>query len=147
MAEPKFYMQRVDITGQPIKDLEADFPGLRYKEFKGLENYGKIKSVYTEEFAETDRLQVYMTEEPIRETISPTLTLVFIGDGRRESYHNFVNYISKGEIIYWDNVRNRRITFVLIEAIEPENDTVKGTEYIQVSFKLQCLNGQAITYK
>lgn len=144
MAEPKFYMQRVDISNQPVMNLELDYPGLKYKEFKGLENYGKIKSVYTEEFAETDELQVYAAPNPIRESITPVLTLVFIGENRRNMYHSFVNYISKGKIAYWDNVRNRKITFVLIEAIEPEADTVKGEGYIQASFKLQCLNGQAI---
>lgn len=140
---PKFYMQRVDKTNQPVKDLEADFKGLRYKEFKGLENFGKIKSVYTESFAETDELQVYMADTPIRENITPTLTLVFIGDNKRKAYHDFVDYISTGKIAYWDNVRKRKITFILTESIEPEYDTVKDTEYIQASFKLQCLNGHA----
>ena len=144
MDEPKFYMQRIDKSDQPTKDLETDFPGLRYKEFKGLENFGKIKSVYTESFAETDELQVYMAETPIRENINLTLTLVFVGENRRKAYHDFVDYISVGKFIYWDNVRNRTVMFILKDAIEPETDVVKDTEYIQVAFNLQCLKGQAV---
>lgn len=144
MATPQFFMQRVDLLNQPVKNLEEDFPGLRYKEFKGLEKYGKNKGVYTETFAETDEVQVYMTPTPIRENIELTLTLVFIGNSRRETYHLFVDYISQGKIKYWDSVRKREVVFVLIEAIEPETDTlIGGADYIQASFKLTCLNGQA----
>lgn len=144
MATPKFFMQRVDLLNQPVKDLEEDFPGLKYKEFKGLEKYGKNKGVYLETFAETDEAQVYMTPTPIRENIELTLTLVFIGSSRRATYHLFVDYISQGKIKYWDNVRNREVVFVLVEAIEPETDTlIGGADYIQASFKLTCLNGQA----
>lgn len=147
MATPQFFMQRVDLLNQPVKNLEEDFPGLRYKEFKGLEKYGKNKGVYTETFAETDEVQVYMTSTPIRENIELTLTLVFIGNSRRETYHLFVDYISQGKIKYWDSVRKREVVFVLIEAIEPETDTlIGGADYIQASFKLTCLNGQAESF-
>lgn len=144
MATPQFFMQRVDIQNQPVKNLEEDFPGLKYKEFKGLEKYGKNKGIYTETFAETDEVKVWIHPYPIRENIELTLTLVFIGSSRRATYHRFVNYISDGKIKYWDNVRKREVTFVLIEAIEPETDTlIGGADYIQASFKLTCLNGQA----
>lgn len=144
MAAPKFFMQRVDLLNQSVKDLEEDFPGLKYKEFKGLEKYGKNKGVYTETFAETNEVQVFMTPTPIRENIELILTLLFIGSSRRATYHLFVDYISQGKIKYWDNVRNREVVFVLIEAVEPETDTVKGgDDYIIAPFRLTCLNGQA----
>lgn len=41
MSDYKCYMRRVDILGEPEKDLEVDFPGLIYKEFSGLDSYGK----------------------------------------------------------------------------------------------------------
>lgn len=146
MATPQFFMQRVDLLDQPIKNLEEDFIGLKYKEFKGLEKYGKNKAVYTETFAETDEVQVYMSPTPIRENIELTLTLLFTGSSRRATYHLFVDYISQGKIKYWDNVRNREVVFVLIESIEPEIDTVKGgDDYLIASFNLTCLNGQAKT--
>lgn len=144
MATPQFFMQRVDLLNQPVKNLEEDFPGLRYKEFKGLEKYGKNKGVYTESFAETDEVQIWMSPTPIRENIELALTLLFIGENRREAYHTFVDYISQGKIKYWDNVRNREVVFVLIEAVEPEIDTVKGgDDYLIAPFNLTCTNGQA----
>ena len=42
MSDYKCYMRRVDILGEPEKDLEVGFPGLIYKEFSGLDSYGKI---------------------------------------------------------------------------------------------------------
>lgn len=144
MATPEFFMQRIDLLNQPVKNLEKDFDGLRYKEFKGLENYGKLKSVYTETFAETDEVQVYMAPKIVRENIELTLTLLFVGDNRRATYHSFVDYISKGKIKYWDTVRKREVVFILTEAIEPEEDTAKeGDGYTMVSFTLTCINGQA----
>lgn len=136
-------MRRIDITNQPEKNLERDFDGLIYKEFSGLDSYGKIKSVYTEEFAETDELQIYQNPTPIRENPDLTFTCVFIGDNRRKTYHSFVDYISRGKIQYWDDIRNRKVTFILIEAVEPSEDKLYGdTPYIIASFKLKNIKGQ-----
>lgn len=137
------YMRRIDIANQPEKNLERDFDGLIYKEFSGLDSYGKIKSVYTEEFAETDELQIYQNPTPIRENPDLTFTCVFIGDNRRKTYHSFVDYISRGKIQYWDDIRNRKVTFILIEAVEPSEDKLYGdTPYIIASFKLKNIKGQ-----
>lgn len=136
-------MRRIDIANQPEKNLERDFDGLIYKEFSGLDSYGKIKSVYTEEFAETDELQIYQNPTPIRENPDLTFTCVFIGDNRRKTYHSFVDYISRGKIQYWDDIRNRKVTFILIEAVEPSEDKLYGdTPYIIASFKLKNIKGQ-----
>lgn len=144
MTDYNFYLQRTDLVAQPIKNIEEDFPGARYKEFQGLENYGKDKGVYTESFAETDQINVYKTSKPIRENITPTLTMLFMGNNRRSTYHTFVDYITSGKMAYWDNCRNRKIFFVVEEAIEPSTDLLYGsTPYIEASFKLTCLNGQA----
>ena len=46
-----FYMKKV---GEDTEyNIENHWNGLLYKQFKGLSDYGKIKSVYTESFAET----------------------------------------------------------------------------------------------
>lgn len=143
MSDYKCYMRRIDIAGQPEMDLEKNFKGLIYKEFIGLDSYGKIKSVYTEEFAETDELQVYQNPTPIRENTDLTFTCIFTGNDRRNVYHSFVDFISKGKIQYWDNIRNRKVTFILIEAIEPSDDKLYGsTPYIIASFKLKNIKGQ-----
>lgn len=143
MSDYKCYMRRIDIPNQPEMNLEKDFEGLIYKEFTGLNSYGKIKSVYTEEFAETDELQVYQNPTPIRENTDLTFTCIFIGDNRRDVYHSFVDFLSKGKIQYWDSIRNRKVTFILIESIEPSEDKLYGsTPYIIASFKLKNIKGQ-----
>lgn len=143
MADYNCYMRRVDIASQPELNLEEHFVGLKYKEFSGLDSYGKIKSVYTEEFAETDELQIYQNPTPIRENTDLTFTCLFTGNNRRKTYHSFVDFISKGKIQYWDDIRNRKVTFILIEAVEPSDDKLYGgTPYIMASFKLKNIKGQ-----
>ena len=136
-----FYMKKV---GEDTEyNIENHWNGLLYKQFKGLSDYGKIKSVYTEEFAETDELQVYQNSTPIRENTDLTFTCIFIGNDRRKTYHSFVDFLSKGKIQYWDNIRKRKVTFILIEAIEPSDDKLYGgTPYIMASFKLKNIKGQ-----
>ena len=143
MADYNCYMRRVDIASQPELNLEEHFVGLKYKEFSGLDSYGKIKSVYTEEFDETDELQIYQNPNPIRENKDMTFTCLFTGNNRRKTYHSFVDFISKGKIQYWDDIRNRKVTFILIEAVEPSDDKLYGgTPYIMASFKLKNIKGQ-----
>ena len=136
-----FYMKKV---GEDTEyNIENHWDGLLYKQFKGLSDYGKIKSVYTESFAETDKLNYYQASKPIRENTDLELTLVFKGDNRRATYDNFVEYISSGEIIYHDDVRNKYVNFILIEAITPSEDQLYGDiKYIIATFKLKNINGQ-----
>ena len=63
----KFYIQTINKdgsipTGSVTKDLERDFAGLRYKECKGLNTIGKPR-VYTEKYADSDRLRTYIPTE------------------------------------------------------------------------------------
>lgn len=145
MADYTINMKRVDIPNQPVIDVEAQFPGLKYKEFKGLDSYGEIKSVYTEQFAETDELQVYQNPTPIRQNTDLVFTCIFTGASRRDTYHEFVKYISTGKIAYWDNIRNRKVTFILIQSVEPSEEKLYGGQpYIMASFKLKNINGQTV---
>lgn len=139
------YMKRLDIVGGAWIDLEATYPGLRYKELKGIENYGKKRSVYIEEFAETETPAIYVHHTSIREDIEITLTLLFVGSNRRKVYHDFVDFISIGKLEYKDDIRKRNIQMILIDAIEPTEDIFKGAEYMEASFKFRCLSGSATT--
>lgn len=55
MEEYKFYMIRYGESDAVWKDLETDFPGLRYKECTGLNSYGEPTNMYAEDFAETSK--------------------------------------------------------------------------------------------
>lgn len=142
MADYHIYMMRKDINPQIRRDLEVAFKGLKYKELKGVERFGERKNIYMESFAETDRIEVWQGDTAIRNNTEVILTLVFIGENRRQAYHDFVDYISVGEFEYTDDIRKRKFDFIFKNALEPSEDTLKGTEYIQADFVLQNLNGQ-----
>lgn len=137
----KFYMQRIDIAEQQKKDLESDFPGLRYKEAKGLETKGKPTNVYVENYADSDKARVYVPKELCREPTEVTLTFVFVGENRRKAYNDFYEYIKLGKFYYWDTARYKKATLVLTSAVEPTDDTFKGSDYILADFVFTNING------
>ena len=134
-------MQRIDIANQKEMDLETDFPGLRYKEAKGLETKGKPSNVYVETYADSDKARVYIPKELCRDATEVTLTLVFIGENRRKAYNDFYSYVKLGKFYYWDTARNKRATLVLTSAVEPTDDIFKGTPYIEADFVFMNING------
>lgn len=139
----KFYMQRIDIADQPVRDLEGEtgFLGLRYKEAKGLETKGEPSNVYVEHYADSDQARVYVPKELCRKPTEVTLTFVFIGEDRRASYNAFYDYVKLGKFYYWDTARNKRATLVLTSAVEPTDDTFKGSDYILADFVFTNING------
>lgn len=148
MSEFNIYMQRIDKAGEPVKDLEADFPGLRYVSCEGLSDKGKPKNYYTEEYADSDELRVFVPETVCRESTEIKLTLLFIGADRREAYDSFYAYVSLGKFHYWDTVRMRRATVFLNSAVELDEDHFKGGDpYIMVEFDLTNVYGdtEAVT--
>lgn len=137
--EHKFQKDGTDV----IIDLETAWSVL-YSKCTGLNDNGKVKNIYTETFAESDETKVWITDEPVREPISCTLTLFFVGDNRQASYHNFVETISQGLWYYWDTKRKRKIKFFLQEAITVKDDNYKGNiKYMEVDFKLTCVWGES----
>lgn len=139
----KFYMQRVDTEEvSPVKDLEEDFPGLNYISCGGLSDKGKPKNYYTEEYADSDELRVYIPEKVCRESTKITLTLLFKGADRREVYDSFYDYVSLGKFHYWDTARRRRATVILDSAVEIDEDFFKGgVPYLMVEFQFTNVFG------
>jgi len=58
MANYNFYFQQVDKSGtaSTARDLETYFPGAKYISCTGLENIGKAKDIYSEDYAESNGL-------------------------------------------------------------------------------------------
>ena len=115
MDDYKFYMQQFPVTitntdgtttekVMPIYDLEHDFVEMRYKSFTGIEDYGK-QTVYTEKYAETEQIDVYIPSVAILENTELTLTVCFFGEHRRETYHKFVDFVNGSQLVYWDTCR------------------------------------------
>ena len=77
MENPKFYMSRyVNGAWEEAVDIMSYFDGLYYKQCVGISHKGKIKNIYTEEFAETDKLRVYIPETVARENTDVEFELV-----------------------------------------------------------------------
>lgn len=151
MSDVKFYMQKCSKQGVlvdgTLKDLEQDFDGLRYMEAKGISKVGKVKNVYTESYSDSNTLRTWHPSENNKETTHEATTiqlkLLFYGDNRRVSYETFNDYIMDGYHVYWDTLRNKKFTFMVVEAIEPSDDILKGgVPYIICTWTLQNLKGK-----
>lgn len=130
-----------NIWGRAI-DLEEYFPGLKYVSCTGLSDYGKIKNIYTESYAETEQLRVYMPDTIVRENTDIEFEFGFTGENRRDTYDNFVEWISGYKLKYWDTARHREVEMILIDAIEVDEDLLLGSSpFIVVPFTFKNLKG------
>lgn len=140
----KFYISRyVDGSWEDGTDLESYFEGLHYLKCYGLSKFGAVKNVFTETFAETSELRVYLPETVARENTDVEFEFVFDGENRRDTYHSFVEWLSGKRLKYWDTLRNRELEMILIESVEPEEDELLGSHpFIRVPFKFKNIKGQ-----
>lgn len=151
MSDVKFYMQKCSKQGVlvdgTLKNLETDFDGLRYMEAKGISKVGKVKNVYTESYSDSNTLRTWHPsendEETTHEATTIQLKLLFYGDNRRASYEAFNDYIMDGYHVYYDSLRGKKFTFMVVDAIEPSDDILKGgVPYIICTWTLQNLKGK-----
>lgn len=132
---------------EPDTDIEKKFSGLYYLSCKGLSAKGKIKNIYTETYAETDELRVFLPEHVSRDNVDIEFTFGFSGKNRRNTYDDFIDWISGYKIKYWDTCRNREVQMILIENIEPSDDELIGSEpFMKATFKFKNLNGQTVKH-
>lgn len=149
MSNIKFYMQEVDKNGQVVegtlRDLEVDFEGLRYCKAEGLFDIGKPK-IYTETYADSDKVRTYIPEDLVNEATTVTLTLYFVGDTAQQSLLDFNEYIRRGYHEFWDTQRNLRFVFYVGNEIKISEEQYKsGTLYYEVKYTLNNIYGR--TYK
>lgn len=148
MRDIKYYIQRVDISNQNAVSLEDDFTNIRFLEISGLNSVGASKAIYTESYAESDRLRVYIPSdgENTHEATSITLKLLIFGNEkeRNMSYREFVNYITNGIHSYWDTKNEIKFDFVVKdEIVVVEEDYSNIPPYMIIEIKLQNLNGKS----
>lgn len=159
MGDYKFYIKPVTrgndgvFTIGDILDLEADFPGLRYKSMTGMGAYGKPR-VYSEIYPESDKADVYMLQSDPRDPFKAVLTLYFFDPdnhsdypsaiaGADKPYRDFMDAISGRFVIYFDTARRRKAFLYLDESTEPKNDILKGgTPYKEVQFSFSSVYGR-----
>lgn len=152
----KFYMQTINKDGSiPVdgitKNLEEDFKilidgkvvgQLRYKECKGLNTIGKPR-VYTEKYADSDRLRTHIPKNVTHDATTVDLVLYFLGEERHKVYDEFNEFITGGYRKYWDTARNKAFDFYVYDSISVSNEKwYGGMPYFEVTYKLQNLNGK-----
>lgn len=143
MPDYKFYMSRyVDNAWETAIDLETYYPGLKYISCKGLSDYGAVKNIYTESFAEEDGVSVYIPDNVVRESTDIEFEFGFEKENRRDTFHSFVEYLSGYIIKYWDTARMREVEMVLTDKVEVDDDILLGgSPYIVVTIKFKNLKG------
>lgn len=143
MADYKFYMSRwIDNAWETQVSLEDYFSGMKYVSCEGLSTKGKIKNIYTENFAEVEDLRVYMPETVVRENTDIEFVFGFEKENRRDTFDRFVDWVSGYKIKYWDTARNRELEMVLIDKVEVDEDILIGSSpFITVNFKFKNLKG------
>lgn len=141
----KFFMSRY-INGEWEEDtsLEDYFNGMKYMSCSGLGTRGKTKNIYTENYAETEELRVFLPEQTVRENTDIEFEFVFTGEKRRDIYDNFCDWITGHRLRYWDNCRFRQVEMILIEEIDVDDDELYGSDpSILAKFKFKNLKGQS----
>lgn len=142
----KFYMAECDaewnVKDGTEKDLERDFDGLRYQEAKGLNLTGKPR-LYTETYADADKIRVYIPEKVTYEPTTITFSFVFFGEDRQTTYDAFVEFVSGKRMVYWDTARNKYAYFYVGDSIQPAEEMwYASTPYLRLELKVSNVYGR-----
>lgn len=150
-------IQRVDAPGFAVLDIEENFPGLKYKEASGMYDIGNAKNIYTEEYADSDKVRVYLpsvienggfvhrTNMIANESTEIKMTFVVIGDveTRLSIISEFEDEIRTGVHRYWDSGRKRMFDFIVTDKIEISDEKWYGSQpYVEITVKMHNINGK-----
>lgn len=141
------YMQRVDLDSQPTYDIEEQFSGLLYMRAEGMNDIGKSKNVYTETYADSDRLRVFLPNngEYTNEATKITMHFLVVGDAdtRQGIIDDFYEYVRIGVHRYWDDARNLEFDFIVQDEIKVSDEKWHGSSpYVEIAVVMQNLNGK-----
>lgn len=141
------YMQRTDVVGYNIIDIEEQFDGLLYMRAEGMNDIGKSKNVYTEGYADSDRLRVHLPPDGnyTNEATKITMHFLIVGDAaqRQATIRAFENYVREGIHRYWDDARNLEFDFIVQDEIKVSDEKWHGsTPYVEIQVPMQNLNGK-----
>ena len=129
-------------------DIEAQFK-CKYVKFEGLSETGKVKNIYTETYAETEELRVYIPDEVLYENTDLSLTLLFSPYSENDSdvqdnERAFFEYVSGHKIEYHDTFRNRYVSLLLINKPEVVGEVLYGgSRYREVKYTFKNIYGRS----
>lgn len=142
--EEDFYAVEIDTTQYPNVEIpRPDLGCIKYSAIVGIDNLGAVKNIYTETYADANRVRVSMPEKVQRESTQITLVLYFFGEKRAEVFKSFCDYISNGYHRYWDTARSKYFDFYISEELTPSDELWYGsTPYFKVDVKMNNIFGQ-----
>lgn len=149
----EFFMQECDkrgnvLAGSSPLNIEVDLKMedgtcVRYSKIDGIEALGAPKNVYSESYADADRLRVYAPTEVKHKETTVTLTLYFLGAERHKLLDAFNDYIKRGFHRYWDTARNKWFAFYVKDELKPAESMWYGsTPYLRMDYKLTNIFGR-----
>ena len=133
--------------GEPI-DIEEQFK-CKYVKFEGLSETGKVKNIYTETYAETEELRMYIPDEVLYDNTDMSLTLLFSPYSENDSdvqdnERAFFEYVSGHKIEYHDTCRNRYVSLLLINKPEVVGEVLYGgSRYREVKYTFKNIYGRS----
>ena len=137
--------QYVDESNGELIDIEEHFK-CKYVKFEGLSETGKVKNVYTETYADSEELRMYIPDEVLYENTDLSLTLLFAPDTENDSdvqdnERAFFEYVSGHKIEYHDTFRNRYVSLLLINKPEVVGEVLYGgSRYREVKYTFKYSN-------
>ena len=140
--------QYVEEAKGELIDIEAQFK-CKYVKFEGLSETGKVKNIYTETYAETEELRMYIPDEVLYENTDMSLTLLFSPYSENDSdvqdnERAFFEYVSGHKIEYHDTFRNRYVSLLLLNKPEVVGEVLYGgSRYREVKYTFKNLYGRS----
>lgn len=140
--------QYVEEAKGELIDIEAKFK-CKYVKFEGLSETGKVKNIYTETYAETEELRMYIPDEVLYDNTDISLTLLFAPDTENDSdvqdnERAFFEYVSGHKIEYHDTFRNRYVSLLLLNKPEVVSEVLYGgSRYREVKYTFKNIYGRS----
>lgn len=129
-------------------DIEERFK-CKYVKFEGLSETGKVKNIYTETYAETEELRMYIPDEVLYDNTDMSLTLLFSPYSENDSdvqdnERAFFEYVSGHKIEYHDTFRNRYVSLLLLNKPEVVGEVLYGgSRYREVKYTFKNIYGRS----
>ena len=129
-------------------DIEEQFK-CKYVRFEGLSETGKVKNIYTETFAESEELRMYIPDEVLYDNTEISLTLLFYPYSENDSdvqdnERAFFEYVSGHKIEYHDTFRNRYVSLMLLNKPEVISEVLYGgSRYREVKYTFKNIYGRS----
>ena len=140
--------QYVEEAKGELIDIEAQFK-CKYVKFEGLSETGKVKNIYTETYAETEELRMYIPDDVLYENTDMSLTLLFSPYSENDSdvqdnERAFFEYVSGHKIEYHDTFRNRYVSLLLLNKPEVVGEVLYGgSRYREVKYTFKNIYGRS----